>query len=71
MTEIINTLVQRKKDMAMKAAQEAEAMKKAAAASGLTFIRRVVGDSTVRDMLELRAFFRCNNNLVGDYKVKI
>lgn len=39
--------------------------------SQLTFIRRVVGDSTVRDMLELRAFFRCNNKLVGDYKVKI
>jgi len=35
--------------------------------SQLTFIRRVVGDNTVRDMLELRAFMRCNNDLVDDY----
>mmetsp|Transcript_12077 Transcript_12077/g.17359 ORF Transcript_12077/g.17359 Transcript_12077/m.17359 type:complete len:122 (-) Transcript_12077:31-396(-) len=38
--------------------------------SQLTFIRRVVGDNTVRDMLELRAFMRCNNDLVDDYNVK-
>jgi len=38
--------------------------------SQLTFIRRVVGDNTVSDMLELRAFMRCNNDLVDDYNVK-
>lgn len=36
--------------------------------SQLKFIRRVVGDQAVRDILELRAFFRCNNGLVGNYR---
>ena len=38
--------------------------------SRLTFIRRIVGDSIVGDMLELRAFLRCNNGLVSDFRVK-
>lgn len=36
--------------------------------SQLTFIRRVVGDHIVGDMLELRAFLRCNNDLGSDFK---
>ena len=35
--------------------------------SQLTLIRRVVGDKTVQDLLELRAFYRCNDGLEGDY----
>ena len=35
--------------------------------SQLNFIRRVVGDHTLQDLLELRCFLRCNNNLDDDY----
>ena len=38
--------------------------------SQLTFIRRIVGDGIVGDMLELRAFMRCNNGLGNDYSAK-
>ena len=31
--------------------------------SQLTFIRRAVGDNTLRFVMELRAFVRCNNGL--------
>ena len=34
--------------------------------SQLTYIRRVVGDSTVREMLELRALFRCSDELLSN-----
>ena len=37
--------------------------------SQLTFIRRAVGDSTLRDTMELRSFIRCNNGLVADFNV--
>ena len=37
--------------------------------SQLTFIRRAVGDLTTRDVMELRAFIRCNNNLLDDFVV--
>ena len=35
--------------------------------SQLNFIRRVVGDRLLQDLLELRCFLRCNNNLGDDY----
>ena len=35
--------------------------------SQLTFIRRAIGDKATRDVLETRAFIRCNGNLVEDY----
>ena len=37
--------------------------------SQLTFIRRAVGDATLRDVMELRAFIRCNSGLEGDFYV--
>ena len=37
--------------------------------SQLTFIRRAVGDNTNKDMMELRAYIRCNNNLGGDFNI--
>ena len=37
--------------------------------SQLTFIRRVVGDNTLQDILELRAFIRCNKGLGNDFNV--
>jgi len=37
--------------------------------SQLTFIRRAVGDNTLREMMEIRAFIRCNNDLEGDFTV--
>lgn len=35
--------------------------------SQLTFIRRIVGDRILGEMLELRALIRCNNNLRDDF----
>ncbi|GFH53790.1 hypothetical protein CTEN210_10266 [Chaetoceros tenuissimus] len=35
--------------------------------SQLTYIRRIVGDAVVGEMLELRALLRCNNGFVDDY----
>lgn len=35
--------------------------------SQLTYIRRIVGDNIVGEMLELRALLRCNNGLRDDY----
>ena len=35
--------------------------------SQLTYIRRIVGDATLGEMLELRALLRCNNGLVVNY----
>jgi len=35
--------------------------------SQLTFIRRAVGDRILGDLLELRAYIRCNNGLQDDY----
>ena len=35
--------------------------------SQLTFIRRAIGDKATRDVLQTRAFIRCNGNLVEDY----
>ena len=37
--------------------------------SQLTFIRRIVGDHIVGEMLELRALLRCNNGLREDYTI--
>ena len=37
--------------------------------SQLTFIRRMVGDNILGEMLELRALLRCNNGLRDDYTV--
>jgi len=37
--------------------------------SQLTFIRRAVGDATLKDMMELRSFIRCNNGYVNDFRV--
>mmetsp|Transcript_21933 Transcript_21933/g.47630 ORF Transcript_21933/g.47630 Transcript_21933/m.47630 type:complete len:106 (+) Transcript_21933:28-345(+) len=38
--------------------------------SQLTFIRRAVGDNTNKgDMMELRAYIRCNNGLGGDFNI--
>ena len=39
--------------------------------SQLTFIRRAVGDYTVRQMLELRALIRCNNGLEVNFQVNM
>lgn len=39
--------------------------------SQLTFIRRAVGDYTVRQMLELRALIRCNNGLEDNFQVNM
>ncbi|EJK57859.1 hypothetical protein THAOC_22063 [Thalassiosira oceanica] len=36
--------------------------------SQITFIRRVAGDSTSRDVLEMRVFARVNNGLLEDYQ---
>ena len=36
--------------------------------SQLTFIRRIVGDRILGEMLELRALIRCNNSLRDDFK---
>ena len=33
----------------------------------LNFIKRVVGDNTLQDLLELRCLLRCNNGLDNDY----
>ena len=38
--------------------------------SQLTFIRCAVGDNTSRDVMELRAFIHCNNDLVDDFEIK-
>lgn len=38
--------------------------------SQLTFIRRIVGDSIVGDVLQLRTFLRCNNGQVSDFGYK-
>lgn len=38
--------------------------------SQLTFIRRVIGDNATRDVLELRAFIRCNTDLVNDFDIE-
>ena len=38
--------------------------------SQLAFIRRAVGDSTSRDVLELRTLIRVNNGLMEDYCAK-
>ena len=38
--------------------------------SQLTFIRRIVGDSIVGDMLQLRTFLRCNNGQGSDFGYK-
>lgn len=35
----------------------------------LTFIRRAVGDGKLRQMMELRAFIRCNNGLEDDFTI--
>ena len=35
--------------------------------SQLTFIRRAVGDITCREVMETRAFVRCNGNLLDDF----
>ena len=35
--------------------------------SQLTFTRRMVGDQTCGEMLELRALLRCNNGLRDDF----
>ena len=59
--EIITVLSQRKKEEETKAAQEAEAR---------NFIRRIVGDSIVGDVLQLRTFLRCNNGQVSDFGYK-
>ena len=37
--------------------------------SQLTFIRRAVGDRTSSDVMEMRAFIRCNSSKVNDYEV--
>ena len=38
--------------------------------SQLNFIRRVVGDKTLEDLLELRCFVRCNSGLEDNYVFK-
>ena len=38
--------------------------------SQLTFIRRAVGDNTLRDLIELRAYIRCNHGLTGQFKIE-
>ena len=36
----------------------------------ITFIRRAIGDKATRDVLQTRAFIRCNsNNLLEDFSV--
>ena len=37
--------------------------------SQLTFIQRAVGDRTLRDMMELKAYICCNNELGNDLKI--
>ena len=39
--------------------------------SQLTFIRRAVGDNTLRQMMELRALIRCNSGLEDDFKITL
>jgi hypothetical protein len=38
--------------------------------SQLTFIRRAIGDLATREVLETRAYVRCNNDMGGDFTVK-
>ena len=38
--------------------------------SQLTFIRRAVGDNTLRDLMELRGYIRCNKGLTGQFKIE-
>ena len=38
--------------------------------SQFNFIRRVVGDKTLEDLLELRCYVRCNSGLEDDYFFK-
>ena len=35
----------------------------------LTYIRRTVGDHTLQDMMELRAYMRCNNELLDGFTI--
>ena len=35
--------------------------------SQLSFVRRIVGDATLQDLLELRCLMRCNNDSDNDY----
>ena len=38
--------------------------------SQLAFIRRAIGDSTSRDVMELRTLIRVNNGLMEDYRAR-
>ena len=35
--------------------------------SQLSFVRRIAGDATLQDLLELRCFMRCHNDLDNEY----